>query len=325
MRPLSFEHALVTGGAGFIGSHLVDALVAAGCRVTVIDNLSGGSPANLAHIMDRIEFVQADIRDRDQLLRAATAADVVFHLAAVVSVPSTVEAPVESAQVNQIGTLEVLDAARRRGVRRVVLSSSCAVYGDGTELPKREAMRTGPISPYAAQKRANEVDAGLFNRLYGLETVCLRYFNVYGPRQDPSSAYSGVISIFMTRALSNTPPTIYGDGSQSRDFVFVDDVVQANLLAACTSRGSGEIFNIGTGQVVRIDRLWELIAGVAGSDILPRFEPQRTGDIHSSRADISRAAAALGFSPRVAFGHGLKKTFEWYRQCQSENPEPAGP
>jgi UDP-glucose 4-epimerase len=317
MPGLPFTRALVTGGAGFIGSHIVDALAASGCQVTVVDNLSTGRLANLSHLMGRVTFIEGDIRDRNRMLAAAGGVEVIFHQAAVVSVPATVETPVESAQVNQMGTLQVLDAARRRGVGRVVLASSCAVYGDDPELPKHEGLAAVPASPYAAQKRANEVDAGLFYRLYGLETVCLRYFNVYGPRQDPSSAYSGVISIFMTRAASETPPVIYGDGSQCRDFVFVGDVVRANLLAAGAPPAvAGGVYNIGTGETVRIDRLWKLISALSGFNAPPRVEPKRTGDIHASRAAIARAAALLGFTPRVTFEQGLKTTFDWYTQSR---------
>jgi len=311
-RGQPFRRALVTGGAGFIGSHLVDALVGAGSRVTVIDNLSTGHRTNLAHLADRIRFVEADIRDREKMLAAAAGADVVFHQAAVVSVPATVEDPVASADVNQMGTLRVLDAARRCGVKRVVLASSCAVYGDSPELPKHEDLAPAPASPYAAQKLANEVDAGLFFRLYGLETFCLRYFNVYGPRQDPSSPYSGVISIFIKRAVSKAAPVIHGDGSQYRDFVFVGDVVRANLLAAgAPASAAGAVYNIGTGKTVRVDRLWELIGDLAGFEAAPHFEPPRAGDIHASRASIERAAA-LGYRPQISLTEGLKKTFDWF-------------
>jgi len=251
--------ALVTGGAGFIGSHLVEALLDNGWQVTVIDNLASGSLANLNHVRHQISFFQHDIRDQEMLLEAVESWDVIFHQAAVVSVPETVERPVESALVNDIGTLLVLDAARRKSVRRVVLASSCAVYGDDPQLPKHEALVPKPCSPYAVQKLTGEFHARLYFELYGLETVCLRYFNVFGPRQDPSSPYSGVISIFLTKALQGEQAVIYGDGNQSRDFVFVKDVVKANLLAASSRHAAGSVLNVGTGRAVRIKHLWESI------------------------------------------------------------------
>ncbi len=312
MPDLPFQRALVTGGAGFIGSHLVDALAARGCRVTVLDNLSTGSLANLAQLDDRIGFVQADIRDEGALAQAAGGAEVIFHQAAVVSVPGSVQDPVGSASVNEAGTLGVLDAARRLGVRRVVLASSCAVYGDDPDLPKHENLPPAPSSPYAVQKLCNELYARLFHRLYGLETVCLRYFNVYGPRQDPSSPYSGVISIFIRRALAGEAPAIHGDGSQSRDFVFVADVVRANLLAAASPPAAGSLFNVGTGEGVRIDRLWQLIADLSGSAAVPRRLPPRAGDVHASRAATRHAAAGLGFRSRFSLREGLEETIRWH-------------
>ena len=251
----SFNHALVTGGAGFIGSHLTEALVNRGIRVTVVDNLSTGHRRNIAHLKAGVSFVEGDIRDAELLGRVTAGCDVVFHQAAVVSVTQSVQDPSYSCEVNDLGTVRVLDASRKNGVKRVVLASSSAVYGDDPTLPKTENMPARPLTPYAVQKLTGEYYAASFGGLYGLETTCLRYFNVYGPRQDPSSPYSGVISIFMTRASSKTAPTIYGDGSQSRDFVFVEDVVQANLLAATRSEAIGRVFNVGTGQAIRIDEL----------------------------------------------------------------------
>ena len=228
------KKALVTGGAGFIGSHLVDALLSDGCQVVVLDNLSTGRLSNLEHVIDKISFHKGDIRDRETLANAVKDCEVVFHQAAMVSVPRTVEDPLGSAMINEIGTLLVLEAARKHHVKRVVLASSSAVYGDDPDLPKMEKMVVKPLSPYAVQKLTGEYYANIYYDLYGLETSCLRYFNVYGPRQDPSSPYSGVISIFMSRALSQKSPVIYGDGNQYRDFIFVNDVVRANLLAAKT-------------------------------------------------------------------------------------------
>ena len=308
MPTLPYRNTLVTGGAGFIGSHLVDALVADGCRVTVLDDLSSGSLNNLARLGGRIRFIEADIRDPGAMLRALEGVEVVFHQAAVVAVQASVEDPAGTADINDMGTLRVLDAARRSKCRRVVLASSCAVYGDGPELPKHEALQPAPLSPYAAQKLSNEIYAGLFYSLYGLETVCLRYFNVYGPRQDPSSPYSGVISIFIQRAVSNEAPIIYGDGDQTRDFVFVSDVVRANLLAASADRATGGVFNIGTGETVHINRLWDMIAALSGCKAAPRRLPPRSGDVLASCADIRRAAAALKFKPKFNLEQGLKLT-----------------
>ena len=317
---LPFERVLVTGGAGFIGSHLVEALVSAGCQVRVYDNLSSGNTDNLKHLEGKFSFYEADIRDRQKLEAALDGCEVVFHLAAIVSVPQTVENPIDSAEVNEMGTLFVLDASRQAKVKRVVFSSSCAVYGDDPRLPKRENMAPKPLSPYAAQKLAAEYYAKVFNDLYGLETAVLRYFNVYGPRQDPSSPYSGVISIFMTKALLNEPVVIYGDGNQSRDFIYVRDVVKANLLAATAENVSGQVMNIGSGQSVRINDLWQAVCALSGRSNDPRYESKRPGDIVASLADIDRAKELLGFECEAFLEKGLEATFEWYRRSQeSEN------
>jgi len=308
-----FRKVLVTGGAGFIGSHLVDALVEQGCAVNVLDDLSSGNFANIAHHRKSIDFQQGDIRDLDTLRRMAAGCDVIFHQAAVVSVPQTVADPVGSAAVNDTGTLMVLEAARQASVKRVVLASSCAVYGDDPEIPKHEQMQVKPQSPYAVQKFTNELYAKLYAELYGLATVCLRYFNVFGPRQDPSSPYSGVISIFMTRAAASMRPVIYGDGSQYRDFVFVKDVVQANLKAAAADQVDGEVLNVGTGRFIRIQDLWRRTAAMAGVDLAPEYAPQRKGDILESVADIRKASHRLGFKPVYAFADGLRITYDWYR------------
>lgn len=307
------KQVLVTGGAGFIGSHLVEALVAAGCRVTVMDNLSTGSLANLAAVKERISFFKGDIRDPAQLAHVARGCDVIFHLAAEVSVTRTVDDPIDSAMVNAMGTLFVLEAARQNRVRRVVLASTCAVYGEGGHRPNTESMPPAPMSPYAVQKLSGEYYARLYDGLYGVETVCLRYFNVYGPRQDPSSPYSGVISIFMTRAVSGRRPVIYGDGGQYRDFVFVEDVVRANLLAARVPRPAGRTINVGTGRYLSITGLWESVSRLAGLDLAPEYHPPRPGDIIASQADMDRAAAVLDFRPEYAPETGLAITFDWYR------------
>jgi nucleoside-diphosphate-sugar epimerase len=306
------KKALVTGGAGFIGSHLVDELVAADCDVTVLDNLSTGHLSNLKHIENRITFYEGDIRDQEILIKASIDCDIIFHQAAVVSVPQTVNHPVDSAMVNDMGTLYVLEAARKNNVKRVVLASSCAIYGDDPDLPKQENMNPKPQSPYAVQKLTGEFYARLYFELYGLETVCLRYFNVYGPRQDPSSPYSGVISIFMTKASDGNSPVIYGDGNQYRDFIFVKDVVKANLLAANGSEAKGKIFNIGTGRHVHVNELWEMICQLADQNIKPKYEQDRPGDIRESVANIDYAKNSLGFEPDYSFEKGIKETFEYY-------------
>jgi len=311
---LNFKNTLVTGGAGFIGSHLVEALVAEDCNVAVIDNLSTGRLTNLATVRDRITFYQGDIRDPGLLKQAVTGCDVLFHLAAIVSVPWTVENPVDSAAVNELGTLQVLEAARRHHVRRFIGASSCAVYGDGSHNPKQENMPPKPLSPYAIQKLVGEQYSRLYCELYGMETLFLRYFNVYGPRQDPSSPYSGVISIFIDRAVAGESMVIYGDGRQYRDFVFVKDVVQANLLAAVAKPAGGHVFNIGTGEFIRIRDLGQTIRALAGTTAQPVFKPQRPGEILESVADIDRARCELGFTPAHPLKKGLQITLEWYRR-----------
>jgi nucleoside-diphosphate-sugar epimerase len=310
---LKFNKALVTGGAGFIGSHLVDALLSEGREVTVLDNLSTGRRSNLKHIIDRITFHRADLRNPEILINVAKDCDIIFHQAAVVSVPLTVDDPVDSAMVNEIGTLLVLEAARKNNIKKVILASSSAVYGDDPDIPKHENMTLNPKSPYAVQKLAGEFYARLYFDLFGLETVCLRYFNVFGPRQDPSSPYSGVISIFMTQASSKEPPVIYGDGNQYRDFIFVKDVVRFNLLAANADEAVGKTFNVGTGKFTQINRLWEMIRRLNGSNIQPIYERARPGDIRESVASIDYAKKTLGFEPEVSFEDGLKETFDWYK------------
>ncbi len=315
---LKFNKVLVTGGAGFIGSHLVDALLIEGCDVTVIDDLSTGHLSNLEHIKESILFYKGDIRNQELLIKASKDCDIIFHLAAIVSVPLTVNNPIDSATVNGMGTLYVLEAARKNNVKQVVLASSCAVYGDDPAVPKNEYMIPKPKSPYAVQKLTSEFYARLYFDLYNLKTVSLRYFNVYGPRQDPSSPYSGVISIFMVKAFSETPPVIYGDGNQYRDFVFVEDVVKANLLAANSDEANGKTFNIGTGKFVRIKRLWETISQIAGLNIEPEYEPPRPGDILESVANIDNVKKDLEFTPTHSLEKGLEITYKWYMGQQDD-------
>lgn len=296
---------LVTGGAGFIGSHLVEQLCQHNHRVRVLDNLSTGNSANLQSVLDEVEFVEGDIRDEATIARVVQNVEVIFHCAAVVSVPQSMDNPRETEEINTLGTLNLLQAAKNASVKRLVLSSTCAIYGDDPTLPKVEAMAPQPKSPYAISKLSAEMYCQLFNQAGWLETVVLRYFNVYGPRQDPSSAYSGVISIFMDRLRQNLTPTIYGDGEQTRDFVYVKDVVQANLLAAQTSNVAGEIFNIGTGQAMSINKLAQTTAQLFVWEGVPQHEAARNGDVVHSYADVQKARNQLNWSPQTTILDGL--------------------
>jgi len=298
--------ALVTGGAGFIGSHLVERLLGKGYGVRVYDNFSSGKRDNLASFAGRVEIIEADVRDAPQLDFYAAGCDVIFHEAAIVSVPYSIEHPQETHDVNVQGTLNVLQAARRQNVKRVVFASSAAVYGQEPALPKHEAMRLEPVSPYGVEKAASEHYLAAWNELFGIETVALRYFNVFGPRQDPSSAYSGVISIFTARALAGKKPTIYGDGTQSRDFVYVANVVDANLLAAETPGIGGRVFNVGAGTRTTLNDLCAAIGKITAREFAPIHEAARAGDIVHSLADISRARSELGYEPKVGVEDGLR-------------------
>lgn len=314
---LPFSSALVTGGAGFIGSHLVDELVADGCRVTVLDDLSTGRIENLSQAGGKIDFIKGDIRDTHTVLKTAQGCEAVFHLAAMVSVPQTVADPLLSSTVNIMGTATVLEAARRQNARTFVLASSCAAYGDDPQQPKTEQMPTIPLSPYALQKLTAEQYMSLYHRIYGMGAVSLRFFNVYGPRQDPSSPYSGVISIFMNKALAGEPPTIYGDGEQSRDFIYVTDIVRALLLAA-NPAASGRVINVGCGRSVTVTQLWEKIAALADIQITAQYASARTGDILHSQAGIDLARQLLKFEPAVGLDAGLGQTLDWYKENQKD-------
>jgi len=309
---LSNKRILITGGAGFIGSNLSESIVKHGAAVRVFDNLSTGHLSNLDTIKNDIEFIKGDIRDYDHLKQICKGIDIIFHEAAEVSVQKTFENPVETLSINATGTLNVFDVAKECGVNRVVQASSCAVYGDGPELPKVETMNPFPISFYAAQKIMAEYHAMLYHKLYQLETVSLRYFNVYGLRQDPSSTYSGVISIFLTKAIENEVPVIYGDGNQYRDFINVKDIVQANILAATRPGISGNVYNIGTEKVVSINELWTMICQQTGKNISPTYVTERPGDIQASVSNISKARHDLNFIPLISFEKGLMETLEWY-------------
>jgi UDP-glucose 4-epimerase len=303
---------LVTGGAGFIGSHLVDALLARGERVRVIDDLSTGRLTNLTEAMSHIDFQVGDIRNPSSVLRAMRGVGTVYHQAALPSVTRSVRDPLRSHEVNVTGTLNVLVAARDSGVRRVVVASSSSIYGDTPTLPKHEELRPEPRSPYAVSKLATEQYALNFAALYPLEAVALRYFNVYGPRQDASSHYAGVIARFCAAALDGEPCTIYGDGTQSRDFTYVADVVQANLLAAEARPANGRAFNIACGARTSLLEILDCLSGVFNQTLRRSHERRREGDVQHSLADISRAQQLLGYQPQVGFRDGLTRTLAWY-------------
>jgi len=303
---------LVTGGCGFIGSHIAEALVAEGGTVRIYDDLSSGYVENIDAFRSRVELVEADIRDGAVLGRAMRDVDGVFHEAALVSVFDSVERPADNHSINITGTLNVLQAARAAGVKRVVTASSAAVYGNAPGLPKTEGMRPAPESPYALAKVAKEHYMTVFRKLYGLETVSLRYFNVYGPRQDPSSMYSGVISKFVDDMSAGRAPTIFGDGEQSRDFVFVKDVVRANLLAMHSGDvGQGEVFNVATQVRTTLLALIEVLKKLLAADVEPEFREARPGDIRHSLADLSRVKEQLGYTPEFSIEQGLGVLTDW--------------
>jgi UDP-glucose 4-epimerase len=303
---------LVTGGAGFIGSHLVGGLLNRGYSVVVLDNLSSGHSSNLDDFIDQIDFRKGDIRDHALVDACLKGCDTVFHLAALVSVPYSVENPMESVLVNEVGTMTVFEAAKKNQCRRLVFTSSCSVYGDDPASPHHEGLAANPLSPYAVQKWCGEKYAKLFHVLYGLDTISLRFFNVYGPRQDPSSPYSGVISIFLKQIFEQHPPTIYGSGKQTRDFIYVGDVVKALLLAAEVPEADGDVVNIGTGRAIEISELWEKICRISRVFFKPAYAPQRPGDILHSEASTEQAVRKLGFTPDYSLEEGLAATHDWY-------------
>jgi UDP-glucose 4-epimerase len=306
---------LITGVAGFIGSSIARALLSRGDQVRGVDNLSTGKQENLDDIRDRIDFRQADIADLDAMHHACKGVDFVFHEAAIPSVPKSVLDPLSSNRANIDGTVNVLVAARDAKVKRVVYAASSSAYGDTPTLPKHEAMPPDPISPYAVAKLASEHYMVSFYRCYQLETVSLRYFNIFGPRQDPSSPYSGVLAKFITQMLHGEQPTIHGDGEQSRDFTYIDNAVEANLLAckAPAAKASGKVFNVATGRRVTLNETFKLLQPLTSYKGQPIYGPERGGDIKHSLADISRAEAALSYKPKIDFEEGLRRTVEWYR------------
>ncbi len=305
-------HSLVTGGAGFIGSHLVRALLSDGCHVRVLDNFSTGTRQNLAEVESSIDLVEGDIRDLSTCAAACNGVEVIYHMAALGSVPRSIDDPVTSNDVNVGGTLNLLLAARDAHVKRVVYSSSSSVYGDTPVLPKHESMRPSPRSPYAVTKLAAEEYCRAFTRTYGLETVILRYFNVFGPRQRPDSQYAAVIPRFLSALHEGRQPVLYGDGLQSRDFTYVDNVIHANLLAGKTRGVAGEVFNIACGEQITVKQVLTDIAALLEREAAPSYLPSRPGDVLHSLADIDSARKWLDFSPQTCFADGLRETVRSY-------------
>jgi len=311
---------LVTGGAGFIGSNTVDELVRRGDSVVVLDDLSSGKEDNLAEIRNKITFIKGSITDIEIVRKAMHEAEYVLHLAARTSVPRSVKDPIETNRINIDGTLNVLVAAKELKVKRVVFAASSSAYGETPTLPKVETMQPQPISPYGVTKYVGELYGQTFGRCYGLEHVSLRYFNIFGPRQDPSSPYSGVLAKFCTAFLEETEPVVFGDGEQTRDFTFVENAVQANLLAFEAPNASGKVFNVGTGGRTSLNGVLTTLGGISGKPLPAKYDPPRDGDIRDSQADITQAREVLGYEPLVTFEEGLKRTFDWYRATQTKAP-----
>ena len=308
---------LVTGGAGFIGSHIAASLAENGARVRVIDDLSTGYRDNIEGLGGEIDFIQASIADERALNRALDSVELVFHESAIPSVPRSVEKPTETHEASVDATFSLLLAARNHKVRRLIYAASSSAYGDQPELPKRETMRPDPMSPYAVAKLVGEYYCQCFTRVYGLETVSLRYFNVFGPRQDPSSQYSGVISRFISSLLSGERPTIYGDGEQSRDFTYISNVVDANIRAAESVSAVGKVINIANGERVTLNSLLETLKNLTGQPtVLADYAPARVGDVRESLADISEARSLLGYQPRIGLEEGLRLTIDWFKNSR---------
>ena len=309
---------LVTGGAGFIGSNTVDELVRRGHSVVVLDDCSSGKEDNLSEIRNKITFIKGSITDIEVVRKAMHEAEFVLHLAARTSVPRSVKDPIETNKINIDGTLNVLVAAKELKVKRVVFAASSSAYGETPTLPKVETMQPQPISPYGVTKFVGELYGQTFGRCYGLENVSLRYFNIFGPRQDPASPYSGVLAKFCTAFLEDTEPVVFGDGEQTRDFTFVENAVQANLLACEAPNVSGKVFNVGIGGRVSLNDVLRELGKISGKTLAAKYEPAREGDIRDSQADISQAKEFLGYEPQVTFEQGLARTFEWYRETAAK-------
>jgi len=309
--------ALVTGGAGFIGSHIASALASAGARLRIIDDLSTGYRENLEEIKGEVDFVHASLADEKSLRKALEGVELVFHEAAIPSVPRSIENPRQTHIASVESTFSLLLASREKKVRRIVYAASSSAYGDQPTLPKVENMLPAPLSPYAVAKLVGEHYCQVFTRVYGLETISLRYFNVFGPRQDPSSQYSGVISRFISALLGGERPVVYGDGEQSRDFTYIDNVVDANLKAAESARGIGEVINVANGERITLNQLLEELKALTGkSDVIADYREPRAGDVKHSLADISRARSLLGFEPHVDLRTGLQLTIDWWSKSR---------
>ena len=306
--------ALVTGGAGFIGSHLVEGLLARDYKVRVLDNFSTGRRENLASVMTQVELLEGSVANLTTARSAMRNVDVVFHEAALPSVPRSVKNPLESNEINITGTLNVLVAARDAGVKRVVYAASSSAYGNQPTLPKVETMTPDPLSPYAIGKLAGEMYARAFTQLYGLSTVSLRYFNIFGPRQDPTTQYAGVIAKFMTCAIEGKAYPVYGDGEQSRDFTYVENVVEANIRAAESQIEGAPLINIAYGERTTLNQIIKILNELTGQKLSADYAPERAGDVRHSHADVTRAGKLIGYEPMVNLREGLKRTLEWYRQ-----------
>ena len=311
---------LVTGGAGFIGSNTVDELVRRGHSVVVLDDFSSGKEENLTEVRNKITFIKGSITDIEVVRKAMHEAEYVLHLAAKTSVPRSVKDPIETNKINIDGTLNVLVAAKELKVKRVVFAASSSAYGETPTLPKVETMQPEPISPYGVTKYVGELYGQAFGRCYGLENVALRYFNIFGPRQDPSSPYSGVLAKFCSAFLEDTQPVVFGDGEQTRDFTYVENAVQANLLACEAPSVSGKVFNVGVGGRVSLNEVVRVLGKISGKTLETKYEPPRDGDIRDSQADITQARELLGYEPQVSFEEGLSRTYEWYRATQTRAP-----
>jgi nucleoside-diphosphate-sugar epimerase len=309
---------LVTGGAGFIGSNTVDELVQRGHSVVVLDDFSGGKEENLAEIRNKITIIKGSITDIEVVRKAMHEAEFVLHLAARTSVPRSVKDPLDTNRINVEGTLNVLVAAKELRIKRVVFAASSSAYGETPTLPKVETMQPQPISPYGVTKYVGELYGQAFLKCYGLETVSLRYFNIFGPRQDPGSPYSGVLAKFCTAFLEDTPPVVFGDGEQTRDFTFVDNAVHANLLACEAPHAAGKVFNVGCGVRISLNQVLAALREITGKPLQAKYDPPREGDIRDSQADISEARRCLGYEPQAGFEQGLQLTFGWYRESQQK-------